>query len=399
MTSYRTFSEDDVIQYVLKHKFFSGKNPLSCVEMGDGNLNLVFRVKNEKGKSLIVKQALPYARCVGESWPLSIDRARIEAEVLMTHYSLCPDYTVNVMHYDPDLALIVMEDLKDYRIMRGALVDGEVYPHAGPQLAEYLAKTLFFTCDFYLSAIEKKEKVGQFLNPDLCLITEDLFFTDPYMEHERNNIFPTSQSLALELRDDEELKAEIAELKAKFLSKPQALLHGDIHSGSLFANEQQIKVIDAEFGFYGPIGFDVGSPIGNYLINYCGSAAKLDGQSRDRHIAFLKQVIIDTWGGFAERFKQLMESETRDPALKNAIYQARFLREVFLDTVGYAGTELIRRTIGLAHVSDLESISDTNARALAEANAINLGRALIRKRHGFVSIKDVLLEVEAITGC
>ena len=43
-------------------------------EVGDGNLNLVFIVKGPKG-GLVVKQALPYVRLVGESWPLPLDRA------------------------------------------------------------------------------------------------------------------------------------------------------------------------------------------------------------------------------------------------------------------------------------------------------------------------------------
>jgi 5-methylthioribose kinase len=34
------------------------------------NLNLVFKVFDRQGVSrAIVKQALPYVRCVGESWP------------------------------------------------------------------------------------------------------------------------------------------------------------------------------------------------------------------------------------------------------------------------------------------------------------------------------------------
>lgn len=32
----------------------------------------------------------------------------------------------------------------------------------------------------------------------------------------------------------------------------QALLHGDLHSGSVFANDSGIKVIDPEFAFTGP---------------------------------------------------------------------------------------------------------------------------------------------------
>jgi 5-methylthioribose kinase len=49
---------------------------------GSGNVNTVFRVVGSGDTSVIVKQALPYLKVVGESWPLTIDRARIEAEGL-----------------------------------------------------------------------------------------------------------------------------------------------------------------------------------------------------------------------------------------------------------------------------------------------------------------------------
>ena len=46
-------------------------------EVGDGNLNLVFIVEGETGAA-VVKQALPYVRLVGESWPLPVRRAFFE---------------------------------------------------------------------------------------------------------------------------------------------------------------------------------------------------------------------------------------------------------------------------------------------------------------------------------
>ena len=46
-------------------------------EVGDGNLNLVFIVEGPGG-GLVVKQALPYVRLVGESWPLPLERSWFE---------------------------------------------------------------------------------------------------------------------------------------------------------------------------------------------------------------------------------------------------------------------------------------------------------------------------------
>ena len=50
-------------------------------EVGDGNLNLVFIVTGPKTQ-LCVKQALPYLRLVGESWPLPLSRAHFEYAAL-----------------------------------------------------------------------------------------------------------------------------------------------------------------------------------------------------------------------------------------------------------------------------------------------------------------------------
>jgi hypothetical protein len=43
-------------------------------EIGDGNINFIYLVEGPAGR-VIVKQALPYVRCVGEAWPLSQARA------------------------------------------------------------------------------------------------------------------------------------------------------------------------------------------------------------------------------------------------------------------------------------------------------------------------------------
>lgn len=185
MSQYRTFTAADAVEYA--RQFGGVDDPASLVEaeeIGDGNLNLVFKIFDHQGNSrVIVKQALPYVRCVGESWPLTLDRARLEAQTLIEHYKYCPQHTVRVTHYDETLAVMVMEDLSSHRIWRGELVKGAFYPQAAAQLGEYLAQTLFHTSDFVLHPHQKKAEVARFLNPEMCEITEDLFFNDPYTDH------------------------------------------------------------------------------------------------------------------------------------------------------------------------------------------------------------------------
>ena len=54
----------------------------SAREVGDGNINFVYVVTGSAA-AIVVKQALPYVRCVGEAWPLTQDRARC-AEMRVT---------------------------------------------------------------------------------------------------------------------------------------------------------------------------------------------------------------------------------------------------------------------------------------------------------------------------
>lgn len=392
MSDYHTFTIADAKAFALAHSdTFRESDALDAEEFGDGNLNLVFRVKNGSGRSLIVKQALPYARCVGESWPLTIDRARIEAEVLLRHGRICPKHTVKILHYDAQVAAILMEDLGQLTILRSELVAGKQFPLLAEQIASYLAHTLFFTSDFVLNGLQKKAEVARFLNPELCLITEDLFFSDPYCNHERNTIHQPIIPQARELWHDDILQTAVAQLKASFLSKPQALLHGDMHSGSIFINAEQCKVIDAEFGFYGPIGFDVGSFIGNLLLNYAGQFGLLEEDTERQHQHdYLLQQIETLWLHFSHEFNRLMQTETKENSFRNTNYQHYFLQQLLADSIGYAGCELIRRTVGLAHVADLEQIRNEHQRARSERWALQLGRSLIIQHQRLTTIQQVL---------
>ncbi|WP_199636647.1 S-methyl-5-thioribose kinase [Serratia sp. PAMC26656] len=379
MSLYRTFTAADAVEYARQYGQLADPQALvSADEIGDGNLNLVFKIRDRDGVSrVIVKQALPYVRCVGESWPLTLDRARIEAETLLIHGGVCPRHTVKVLHHDPELAVMVQEDLSDHHIWRNELIKGHYYPLAAGQLAEYLAQTLFHTSDFYQTAQEKKAEVSRFTNPELCQITEDLFFTDPYIDHERNQFDEALLPQVRSLRDDTALRLAVAGLKHRFLSKAEALLHGDIHSGSIFVAEGKLKAIDAEFGFYGPIGFDVGSALGNLLLNYCGLPGLLGPRDAAAGREQRLQDVRELWLIFADRFLALCHQQTREIALAVPGYAEQFLQQVWTDAIGYCGSELIRRTIGLAHVADLDSISDAEMRAECQRSALSLGRALI----------------------
>lgn len=379
MSHYHTFTPADALAYARQYGGLADPSVLvAAQEVGDGNLNLVFKILDNDGISrVIVKQALPWVRCVGESWPLTPDRARLEAQTLLEHYRHAPQHTVKVLHHDPELATIVMEDLSSHKIWRGELILGRHYPQAIDQLADYLAQTLFHTSDFWLPPHDKKRQVANFINPAMCEITEDLFFNDPYQQHPRNNYPEQLESEVAQLREDSALKVAVAALKHRFLTHAEALLHGDIHSGSLFVADNSLKAIDAEFGYFGPMGFDLGTAMGNLLLNYCGAPGLLGireaADVREQRLQDLRAL----WLGFRQRFLALAREKSRDPALAHPGYAEAFVQKVWFDSIGFCGTELIRRSVGLSHVADLEDIQDERMRLACISHAITLGRTLI----------------------
>jgi 5-methylthioribose kinase len=360
-------------------------------EVGDGNINLVFIVEGPSG-SVVAKQALPYVRLVGESWPLPLARASFEHAALVEHGRHAPARLPEVYHFDEVQALVVMEHLSPHVILRKGLIAGTVYPELADHVAELLAETLFKTSDLHLAAAEKKQKMKFFCdNTELCKITEDLIFTDPYRAAELNrHTSPQLDALAAQFRRDAPLKRAAQELKRRFLGDAQALIHGDLHTGSLMVTADDTKAIDPEFAFYGPMGFDIGAVLGNLLLAYYAQDGhEAAAGERDDYREWILDQIPAIWRGFEARFRALWDEANTGDGFVAELFAAsadeagrrvtrdRYLHALMGDGLRFAGMKMIRRLLGLAHVEDLESIDDPDRRAACERRALAMGRELV----------------------
>lgn len=394
MSTYHPLTEQEAIEIARNlDQFFPSNASLSCKEIGDGNLNLVFHIiDSTSGKSLIMKQALPYAKVVGDSWPLTLDRARIESEKLILEGKLAPGLVPQVYKYDPELSLTIMEDLSDHVIMRKGLIEGNEYPHFADHISTFLANTLFYTSDLGMNQQDKKLQVKNFINPDLCKITEDLIFDDPYTVSSNNNYEPAIEDAAAALRANDDLHLEIAILREKFLTQAQALLHGDLHTGSIFIKENSTKVIDPEFAYYGPMGYDIGAVFANLLLNYAGQEYWMkDAAAREAFRNNLLQTIISIWNQFNDKFLALWETHGVDRMANEAKgYKEYYMKKVLQDTVGYTGAKMVRRIVGLAHVVDIDGIEDAAIRNSAQRLAIAIGTELIVRNRSIETIEELI---------
>ncbi len=380
-----------------KIKAFFATDSLIIEEIGDGNLNFVFLItsSSDTSKQLIVKQAVPYLRCVGESYPLSKERMTYEIRSLK-YFAGLSRHIPKIYHSDEEMSLLIMEYLSPHIIMRKGMIEGVVYPKFAEHISSFLANTLFKSSSLYLSSADKSALISQFIgNSELCKLTEDFVFTAPYMEHETNAILPELSDLSKRIADDVELKSKILHLKYKFMNQRDALLHGDLHTGSIMISQNETYVIDSEFAFVGPMGFDVGALIANLVMSWVSHTV----QDEDSTYGNLVLETIDSvWRSFDAKFR-LLWSETEESALltkgfANAeifkVYQDQYMQTLLRESIGFAGCKIIRRQFGIAGVEDIRGITDDTIREKANRLAVEIGEQFIKRYHSLNSIEDVM---------
>ncbi|KAG2575529.1 methylthioribose kinase 1-like [Panicum virgatum] len=381
-----------------------GGGSVEIKEVGDGNLNFVYIVKSSSA-AIVVKQALPYVRCVGDSWPMTRERAYFEASTLREHGRLCPEHTPEVYHFDRAMSLMGMRYIEPpHIILRKGLIAGVEYPLLADHMSNYMAKTLFFTSLLYNNTTDHKKGVAEYCaNEEMCRLTEQVVFSDPYRVSKFNRwTSPYLDKDAEAVREDDELKLEIAELKSMFIERARALIHGDLHTGSIMVTPDSTQVIDPEFGFYGPMGFDIGAFLGNLILAYYAQNGHAD-QANDRkaYKKWILKTIEESWNLFQKKFVELWDKhkegngEAYLPDVYNnsnllSLAQKKYMTNLFHDSLGFGSAKMIRRIVGIAHVEDLESIKDASKRAECERAALNCAKTILKGRRQFETIEQVI---------
>jgi len=398
--TYEFLTAENIPAYLASHKEIStvidSASIIDVKEVGDGNLNLVFIVKDSQGHGIVLKQSLPYVRLVGPSWPMSPDRARIEYETTTVHSLVAKHLVPHIYFYDAQRYIIAMEDLSDHKVWRTALNQGERSIGAAAAIGEYIAKVLFATSIFGAGAEAHYKGIARAINPELCLITEDLVFTEPYFPADRNSYLPENEVNAEAIINDEVMVLEIGLLKYRFMTSAEALLHGDLHTGSVMVKTDSsgkaisTRAFDSEFSFYGPIGFDIGACFANFYI----ALARATALNRVDHADYISGLPQELWDAFEENFRSLWPTR-----LDKRIFSDQLLEELLsqwkVDSIGFAAAKMVRRIVGLAKTSDIETL-DPEVRVGAARGVLRSAQMAIRERHVDTEISSLTLKIRKI---
>ena len=377
----------------------------SVQEVGDGNLNLVFIVRDSAGGSLVLKQALPYVRLVGPDWPMTPDRAKKEADSIRIHGELAPGLVPELYLFDAERYIIAMEDLSDHRVWRGALIEGLRHEGAAALMGEYVAAVAFGTSVLAMDPEVQKVQMAEAINPQLCTITEDLVFTEPYVDAGRNSVLPANEPDVAELAADEVMVGEMGYAKWLFMTHAEALVHGDLHTGSVMVKAAtgadgpvaSAKAFDSEFAFYGPVAFDLGALWANYALSAARAIALGDEDLARWNVSLAEE----TWESFERRFRELWPTR-RDPRVFTDAFADDLLARWREETWLFAAAKMARRIVGLAKAKDVELLTP-ELREGAARGILRVARQAVRDRHidsspqAFTAMALDLLKASATT--
>jgi 5-methylthioribose kinase len=384
--TYEILNPSTVVDYVARNPRLTevlAPDRISEVrEVGDGNLNLVFILSGPGGvPGLVLKQALPYVRLVGPDWPMTPDRAAKEANALRRHGALAPSLVPTLYDYDTARYVLAMEDLSDHAVWRHALNRGERHEGAATDVGTYVAHVAFGTSVFGMAADAQKAALAEAVNPQLCEITEDLVLTEPTRPAQRNSVLPANEPDAQALIDDDATVREMGWLKWQFMTQAEALIHGDLHTGSVMVRAaadgrpRSTKVFDSEFAFYGPVGFDLGLAHANYVI----AAARAFALGEDERAEWALGLLEETWQAFDTTFRALWP-DRRDPRVFTDDVLEDFIAKVALDGIGFGAAEAMRRIVGLAKTADIQTLPE-ELREGAARGVLQASRMMAKTRH------------------
>lgn len=388
---YTPFSAESLPAYLAGVAAVAGRlggasDSWTVTEVGDGNLNLVFIVRGVDA-TVIVKQALPYVRLVGDSWPLPLYRAFFEHHALRRQAERDPGSVPELYHFDEGNALIAMEFIAPHVILRRKLINGEKVEGLAGFLGRFCARTAFRGSELSMASAAKKADVGLFSgNVEIPAITESLVFTDSYYDAERNHHTPELAPVVARLRSDVALKARAQRMLMKFASNTETMVHGDLHSGSIMSTGTESRVIDPEFVQYAPMGFDIGMLTANFLMAYFSQPGHR-GEDLDDFQEWILSVICECFDAFEAEFIHLWRTERTGMLYPRALFEDQgqesegackaLLADIWGDAMAICGIEMHRRILTLAHNADFEEIGDTAIRAPLEARNLMMGAELV----------------------
>ena len=326
---------------------------LQVTEISNG-INMVFAISfyETLHPTLVLKQALPFFR---EHKEESISQSRITAEIeaYKVFHQYIPQQLPEIYYTSDDMKVIIMEYINDSIPLADVFRYKIEHPTLTKDIAHFLSQSFFHTSSFYLETPQKRELIDIFnKNSEICELTERYVFTDrtPNTKPTDNQV---SKSFINELNyTDKELQKNILELKYKFMTRSDSLIHSDFKPGSILLGEKSTYIIDFEFSFVGPFGYDMGSFLYSLIA---ASVSHSLYENSTQYQNWLLNAVIETYEYFTLELQSLFSLEknsalTSMSSIDKALfeeYRDDIIKEILQESIGYAAVQMSAKMIPL----------------------------------------------------
>jgi 5-methylthioribose kinase len=305
---------------------------------GEGNINYVRRVRSSGGSSVVVKHARPALERFPE-YRVTTERLVFEHRYGEVVRRLAPDVAgvlPEIFDFDSASPTLVMEDLGDAIHLESALLEGVGVDAALDELGRFLGRVHAATRP------AAAELALAFQNDDLCALHGEHIFTLPF----EPNDFPLPEGLcegALALLDEADVLPAIGALRRMYYDSALALVHADVQGTNVLLQGGRPRLLDAEIAHVGDPAFDLGVA---------------------RAHVELHAVLRPESPGARAGLRALLDGYRAGGGTEETIERSR----------GYAGVEMLRRTLGAARLTWLGGTGEGLAIA-RHAAALLGGRA------------------------
>jgi 5-methylthioribose kinase len=372
--SAQPFDAEAAGRYVAEHpKLAPRVGAVVSVERPDeGNINEVYLVRGERG-GVVLKQGLPWVRIL-KDWPLSAERTAREAHLMATWEPFGEGLVPELIDFDAERHVLAMELVDGHLIYREALAAGEVHADGAAALGRLLARSAFHTSSFRLTPEQLAAAAAAAENAAMHQLMEQVVYEQPYDGDPRNTFDPEVVPTVAALARDRAYRAGIASLKIAHRTRGEALLHGDLHTGSVMVAPGSVRVIDAEFARYGPVAWDLGELWAHERIAAVCLAAR--GEPAAEAATAL---VATSWDAFGAQLRALWP-ERRDLNFGDEFIED-WLEEVRALAVRFAGAEIARRVIGIGKADEVEELP-RELRATVAAQLLDEAHAAVCRGEG-----------------
>ncbi len=373
-------TQDTVADYVTKNasqiNVFPPDASLAATAIQGGNVNFAFCVRSSDGKAVFVKQAPEYVAVFGpDGLPLTSTRIQKEVAILKEWTTILGDeadvYLPKMHYFDDENKVFVMEFLEDF-----VLLDHHLVASPSPatelsiatQLGEFMARTHLATHSSKITSGRAAFLTTEYENRALRDIQLEYVFTKAYKEE--------SSQLSTEFKVDDRFLAEINVLKARYNGEVGAgnmsLCHGDLHPGSVMVkigDATQVRVIDPEFTVFGPPGLDVGSLFSGYILAAVHqSYTSTDEEVKAESVSSITKGVAAAW-------------ETYSSVMRKGGVTDELIREIEVETVGFAVAEVCRTALGHAGMRLWLQFDDKEVHEAAVETALSIVQKCMTTRH------------------